>query len=121
MTFSFTHEGIANILLLKNVDGVEVKGVMEVKQISEYSQFNRLLQNGIDVHRDGNKYNLHHKVFIIDEKIVVTGSFNPSTNGDQRNDENVIIIEDEGIAKQFVDEFWKVYGESPKHESSQPI
>lgn len=112
MTFSFTHEGIANVLLLKNMDGLEVKGVMEVRQISEHSQFDRLLQNKIDVRKDGNKNNLHHKVFIIDEKIVVTGSFNPTANGDQRNDENVVIIEDEEIAKQFVEEFWKVYGEA---------
>lgn len=112
MVFSFTHDGIANILLLKNLDGVEVKGVMEVKQISEYSEFNRLRQNGIDVRKDRNKNTLHHKVFIIDEKTVVTGSFNPTANGDTHNDENVIIIEDEGIAKEFVEEFWKVYAEA---------
>lgn len=112
MTFSFTHDGIANILLLKNLDGVEVKGVMEVKQISEHSEFNRLMQNQVDVRKDGNKNNLHHKVFIIDGKTVVTGSFNPSANGDQKNDENVIIIEDAEMAKEFTEEFWKVYGEA---------
>ncbi len=112
MTFSFTHDGIANILLLKNLDDLEVKGAMEVKQISEYSEFNRLLQNHIDVRKDGNKNNLHHKVFIVDEKTVITGSFNPTANGDKHNDENVIIIEDEEIAKRFVEEFWKVYRES---------
>ena|SRR3989338_6982806 len=112
MTFSFTHDGIANILLLKNVDGIEVKGVMELKQISEYSEFERLLQNQVEVRKDGNKYNLHHKVFIVDEKTVITGSFNPTANGDQKNDENVIIIEDDAIAKEFVEEFWKVYEEA---------
>ncbi|MEK6863485.1 MAG: phospholipase D-like domain-containing protein [Nanoarchaeota archaeon] len=112
MTFSFTHEGIANILLLKNLDGITVSGVMEARQISEYSQFNRLLQNGIDVRKDGNKNNMHHKVFIIDEKTVVTGSFNPTNNGDKNNDENVVIIEDPAIADLFVVEFWKVYGEA---------
>ena len=112
MTFSFTHEGIANILLLKNLDGIEVKGVMEIKQISEHSEFDRLLQNKVDVRKDGNKNNLHHKVFIVDEKTVITGSFNPTANGDQRNDENSIIIENEEIAKRFVEEFWKVYGEA---------
>lgn len=112
MIFSFTHEGIANILLLKNLDNVEVKGVMEVKQISEYSEFNRLLQNQIDVRKDGNRNNLHHKTFIIDEKTVITGSFNPTANGDKNNDENLIIIEDEEIAKRFMEEFEKVYSES---------
>ncbi|HLD39815.1 MAG TPA: phospholipase D-like domain-containing protein [Candidatus Nanoarchaeia archaeon] len=111
MTFSFTHDGIANILLLKNLDGVEVKGVMEVKQISQFSVFDRLSQNKIEVRKDGNKNNLHHKVFIIDGKTVVTGSFNPTANGDEHNDENVIIIEDAEIAHLFEQEFEKVYAE----------
>ena len=117
MTFSFTHEGIANILLLKNLDGLEVKGVMETRQISEYSQFDRLSQNNIDVLKDKNKNNLHHKVFIIDRKTVVTGSFNPTANGDKHNDENLIIIEDPEIAQQFVKEFEKVYAEAKELES----
>ena len=111
MTFSFTHDGIANVLLLKNLDGVTVKGVMETTQLSEFSEFNRLKQNGIVVHKDGNKNNLHHKVFIIDGKTVVTGSFNPTANGNQHNDENVIIIEDEEIAEKFEKEFAKVYAD----------
>ncbi|MBI4147111.1 hypothetical protein HY494_00485 [Candidatus Woesearchaeota archaeon] len=114
MTFSFTHEGIANILLLKNLDGIEVKGVMEVRQISEYSQFSRLQQNGIAVLQDGNKNNLHHKVFIIDNRTVITGSFNPTANGDKNNDENAVIIEDEEIAKMFVEEFERVYASGTK-------
>jgi len=109
MTFSFTHEGIANVLLLKNLDGLEVKGVMEVRQISEHSEYGRLLQNKVEVRKDGNKNNLHHKVFIVDEKTVITGSFNPTANGDMRNDENLLIIEDKEIAKRFVEEFERVY------------
>ena len=55
---------------------------------------------------------MHHKAFIIDKKTVVTGSFNPTANGDKHNDENLIIIEDEEIAGQFVEEFERVYAES---------
>lgn len=114
MTFSFTHEGIANILLLKNLDNVTVKGVMEARQISEYSQFARLQHQKIDVVKDGNKNNMHHKVFIIDEKTVVTGSFNPSAGGDEKNDENILIIEDEKIAQSFLKEFDYVRKEAEK-------
>lgn len=112
MTFSFTHEGIANILLLKNLDGVVVQGVMEARQVTKDSQFMRLHQNKVLVHKDGNKNNMHHKVFIIDERIVITGSFNPTNGGDERNDENLIIIEDETIAAFFMEEFAKIWQES---------
>ncbi len=112
MTFSFTHEGIANALLFKNQEGIPIRGVMETTQISEYSKFQVLQYQGIDVHKDGNKRNMHHKVFIIDGETVVTGSFNPTAGGDERNDENVLIIKDKEIAQLFLDEFEKVYAEA---------
>ncbi|MBT3835706.1 DUF1669 domain-containing protein [Candidatus Woesearchaeota archaeon] len=105
MTFSFTHEGIANAMLLKHLDNVSVEGVMEARQVSKYSQFMRLDTAGIDVVKDSNKNNMHHKVFIIDGKTVVTGSFNPSKNGDSRNDENILIIRDETIASRYLAEY----------------
>ncbi|MBU0460666.1 MAG: hypothetical protein KJ771_07725, partial [Nanoarchaeota archaeon] len=94
MTFSFTHEGIANTLLLRNQAGVVIKGVMEARQISQYSKYLNLKYQDIDVVKDGNKQNMHHKVFIVDSETVITGSFNPSAGGDTRNDENVLIIKD---------------------------
>ncbi len=109
MTFSFTHDGIGNILLLKHLDNITINGVMEVKQIDKDSEFARLVNSGIDVRKDGNKYNLHHKVFIVDEETVITGSFNPTQNGDKKNDENLVIIKDKEIAREFVEEFWKGY------------
>ena len=112
MAFSFTHMGIANILLLKHTDGLAVRGVMEVRQISKDSQFQRLQFQGVDVLRDGNKNTMHHKVFIIDGKTVITGSMNPTKNGDERNDENILIIHDEAMAQQFLAEFEGVYGEA---------
>lgn len=108
MTFSFTHDGIANILLLKNQEGIDVKGVMEARQISKYSKFELLKFQGIDVVKDGNKNNMHHKVFIIDNKTVITGSFNPTNSGNERNDENLLIIHDEGIAEKFLEEFGRI-------------
>ncbi|NQV91482.1 hypothetical protein HQ489_03325 [Candidatus Woesearchaeota archaeon] len=105
MTFSFTHEGIANIILLKHLDNISIEGVMEARQVSKYSQFMRLETAGINVVKDTNPNNMHHKVFIIDNKTVITGSFNPSANGDTRNDENILIISSEEIAQKYLEEF----------------
>lgn len=102
MTFSFTNEDIADAILFKDVD---IKGVFEARQVSKYSQFQRLKDFGLNVKKDNNSYNMHHKVFIIDEKIVITGSFNPTKAGDNRNDENVLIIYDRDIAEKYLSEF----------------
>ncbi len=111
MAFSFTHGGIANILLLKNLENVTLRGVMEARQVTKYSKFQVLEYQGIDVVKDGNPQNMHHKVFIIDRKTVVTGSFNPTSGGDERNDENILIIDNKEIAELFVGEFEKVFNE----------
>ncbi len=114
MTFSFTHEGIANIILLKKQDGLIIKGVMETRQISDYSRFKLLQYQNISVLKDGNKNNLHHKVFIIDGETVITGSMNPTAGGNEKNDENVLIIKNKEIAAKFMQEFWKVWEEAEK-------
>ncbi|MBS3118509.1 DUF1669 domain-containing protein [Candidatus Woesearchaeota archaeon] len=110
MTFSFTSREIANALLLAKERGVILKGVMEASQISQYSMYELLKFQGTDVLKDKNKKNMHHKVFIIDNETVVTGSFNPTEGGNKRNDENVLIINDKAVAEKFLDEFSAVYG-----------
>ncbi|MFC1801342.1 phospholipase D-like domain-containing protein [Nanoarchaeota archaeon] len=113
MTFSFTHEGIANSLLIKNSEDVLVTGVFENRGSgSEYSKFSVLDYQGADVRKDGNSATMHHKVFIIDEKTVITGSFNPSKNADTKNDENILIIEDASLAARFLEEFELVWSEA---------
>jgi phosphatidylserine/phosphatidylglycerophosphate/cardiolipin synthase-like enzyme len=105
MTFSFTDDSIANVLLLKKQEGLDIKGVMEARQVSKYSVFELLDYQEVDVIKDLNKANMHHKVFIVDSSIVITGSYNPSASGDSRNDENVLIIYSEEIGSLFEEEF----------------
>jgi len=109
MTFSFTHDNIANALVLAHNNSVEVKGIFEKSGVSKYSKHDFLEFQGINYTFDSNKGKMHHKVFIIDEKIVITGSMNPSGSGDERNDENILIIHSEEIASLFLNEFEKIY------------
>jgi phosphatidylserine/phosphatidylglycerophosphate/cardiolipin synthase-like enzyme len=67
---------------------------------------------GLDVWQDGNPYTLHHKVFIIDDSVVVLGSFNFSDNADEANDENMLVIHSPEIAAEFGQEFARVYAQA---------
>jgi phosphatidylserine/phosphatidylglycerophosphate/cardiolipin synthase-like enzyme len=109
MTFSFTHDGIGNKTREKALSGLDVKGVFEKSQNNDYTEYEKMLAQEMEVTWDGNTRNMHHKVFIIDNETVITGSFNPSANGDQRNDENVLIIHDKKIAERFLEEFEYVW------------
>ncbi len=114
MTFSFTHDEVGKQLISLHDKGVEIKGVFEKSQNNSYTEYYPLKDAGIDVRWDGNKYNLHHKVFIIDNSTVITGSFNPSSNADERNDENLLIIHDPAVAKRYLEEFEYVWEEANK-------
>ena len=65
MTFSFTNSRIATAIILKHYQGLDIKGVFEARQVSKYSKFNLLQYQGIDVKRDNNKANMHHKYNLI--------------------------------------------------------
>ena len=67
---------------------------------------------GLDVRLDGNSATMHHKAFIIDNSIVAFGSYNPTASGNTRNDENMLIIHDPGIAQAFEQEFRRVYADA---------
>ena len=105
MTFSFTNKEIANILLLKNLQNITIRGIMERTQIDKDSAYILLHNNSVPLLIDKNPHNMHHKVFIIDNTTVITGSFNPTKGGNERNDENIIILKDKTIAKLYLQEF----------------
>ena len=107
MTFSFTSEQIGDALLANK--HIEIKGIFEKSQDSKYSQYERLKGFELAVRFDANKYNLHDKIFIIDNETVITGSYNPTTHGDEHNDENMLIIHDRKIAQKYVEEFMSLY------------
>jgi len=109
MTFSFTDMQIAEALVKAHERGLDIAGVMESSQAGSYSVYDYLMENKINILKDKNPYNMHHKVFIIDD-IVVTGSTNPTGNGFGNNDENLVVVRDYGVYMRYLEEFENVYG-----------
>ena len=80
------------------------------------TEFDPFRQSELNVRMDGIDGLMHHKVFIVDEKIVVMGSYNFSQNAEVRNDENILIIYDSLIAEQFLFEFHRVYRQAQRND-----
>lgn len=98
MTYSFTDSQIGDKILEK-ANSIETKGLFDTTQISEWSQYEKLKQYSKA------KKRIHHKTFIIDSQTVITGSYNPTGNGNNNNDENILIIHDPKIAAKYLQEF----------------
>ena len=57
--------------------GVTVTGIFETRgSETDFSDLGLLFCAGLPMRQDGNPGTFHHKVIIIDEKIVITGSLN---------------------------------------------
>lgn len=110
LAFSFTDYPLAKAMIDRANVGVDVAGVFEkVGSETEHAELRTLLCAEVPVRQDGNPSFLHHKVIVVDERYVLTGSLNFSTNAEESNDENLIIVDNPDIAKLYIEEFERVW------------
>jgi phosphatidylserine/phosphatidylglycerophosphate/cardiolipin synthase-like enzyme len=114
MAYSFTDDDMARAMLDRAEDGLLVRGVFDESQAKSNfgGEYARLLENGIGVRLDGNPRGMHHKVILIDDCIVITGSYNFSNNAKTRNDENTLIIHSQEMATTYRLEFERVWAQA---------
>lgn len=111
MTFVFSLEELAEAMLLQAArEELALRGIFERRNSTAgWSQLPALHCAGAGMRQDGNPYTLHHKVIIIDQDTVITGSFNFSNNAAKSNDENILIIRDATIAGLYLDEWRRLW------------
>lgn len=106
MAFNLTLDSIAEALIEAATRGVDVQGLFETSQAyNQGSDVQTLAQAGIQVVTDSNTGNMHHKVIVLDRRIVITGSYNFSRSAEEQNDENLLILYSPELAAQYLIEF----------------
>jgi len=111
LIYSFTLDSIGDALIVAYERGVTIQIVFESSQLSNYSQYNRLKDKGIQVRKDTNPAAMHDKIMVVDGNVVVAGSFNWSLNAESENNENLIVVVSPAIGRIY-DEFQKIWDES---------
>ena len=112
LIYSFTLEPVADALVNASRRGVDVKVVFEKSQINKYSMYWKLLEAGIPVANDTNSKSMHDKVMVVDDIIVLTGSYNWSNNAEKYNNENLVVIKGKWVADKYEAEFEKIWNQS---------
>jgi len=112
LAFSFTSDPLGEAVRRADQAGLRVRGVLDEDQGASNigTELTLFRSRGLDVRLDGNPGQMHEKVLIIDDAIVVLGSYNFSRNANESNDENVLIIRNRTIAAGFAREFERIYG-----------
>lgn len=115
MAFSFTYDALGDAMLAKINQGIPVEGIFETRgSETASSELKRLFCTGMDIRQDGNNFTFHHKVIIIDNTTVITGSFNFSENAVSSNDENLLIIKDPDLVSQYIAEYERMKSRATK-------
>ena len=105
-TFLITHTQISEALISAKKRGVDVRVIIDANNTRIKSSKHTLLRNsGVLVKTENYAGKLHSKSMVIDDKYVITGSMNFSNNGENKNDENTLVIKSRKIAKAYKDFF----------------
>ena len=108
--YYFTSRPIAYALLKAKDRGVDIKVCLDKEQPSyEYSKSRFLENKGINIKLVGDSGIMHNKFCVIDDHITITGSYNWTVRADLENDENLLVIESQEIAKQYKEQFNKFW------------
>lgn len=111
--YGFSSKDIADALIAAKNRGVKVKVILDKSQRKQkYSLLHYIVDAGIPVWIDTKPAIAHNKVMIIDEKEVITGSFNFTDAAQKRNAENLVFISDAKLAQEYT-ENW----EDREHQS----
>ncbi|MCA9492380.1 MAG: DUF1669 domain-containing protein [Myxococcales bacterium] len=112
--FFLTHKGVAQDLLDAHARGVKVRVILDSTGAgNEYSKHEVLRLAGIPVKIEDWGGKLHAKSAVIDGRIVVAGSMNWTSAGENDNDENTVIITSPEHAAQYEAWFQRVWDRIP--------
>ena len=100
--YGFTHNGIAQALVKAQERGVRIQVLLDQKSESTNRYVVELFTtNNIRMRFDGNHAIAHNKVMIVDENIVITGSFNFTNSAQTRNAENLLVLRSADLAHNY--------------------
>jgi phosphatidylserine/phosphatidylglycerophosphate/cardiolipin synthase-like enzyme len=118
--YSFTSAPIAKALVDAERRGVKVKVILDKSQRSQkYTEADFIQRTGIPTWIDAKHAIAHNKIMIIDSKTVLTGSFNFTKAAEEENAENLVVIKDASIAKEYTAN-WQAHLNHSEHYQGKP-
>ncbi len=104
MAYGFTSINLAEALVRAKKRGVDVALIQDEKSSQNNREaLQKLLDVGIEVRSDGKHAIQHNKVMVIDQDVVITGSYNFTNSAETRNAENIMIVKSEYATRRYLD------------------
>ena len=104
--YYFTDPDLAAAVVRAQRRGVPTYVYLDRSQVTQqYSQARYLAAQSVPVRISSNSAIMHNKFAIIDGATVITGSYNWTKSAYQRNDENLLVIRREDVARRYKQRF----------------
>lgn len=121
MAYGFTSINLAEALVRAKKRGVDVGLIQDEKSAQNNRQaIQKLLDAGIEVRSDSKHAIQHNKVMVIDQDVVITGSYNFTNSAETRNAENIMIVKSEYAARRYSDN-WNSHWEHAIKVTELPL
>jgi phosphatidylserine/phosphatidylglycerophosphate/cardiolipin synthase-like enzyme len=109
--YNLTTREISQELIKAKERGVQIRVFLDQGEANgRYSKARYLLDKGIDVRFYSGTGLMHNKFAVIDNGVLITGSFNWTAAAERENQENLLIITDENVVKQYLQRFEILWG-----------
>jgi phosphatidylserine/phosphatidylglycerophosphate/cardiolipin synthase-like enzyme len=113
LAYSFTSPAITQALIDAQARGAEVVVILDKSQSRGQGAAGSILRDaGVKVYIDSAHAIAHNKVMLIDGRTLVTGSFNFTKAAEDRNAENLIVLDSPEAVDLYMEEFRRHQGHS---------
>lgn len=109
--FTITNNDLADAIRAARARGVAVKIISDDECMKmRGSDVRALSDEGFSVRVDlDTRAHMHNKFVVIDGHLLINGSFNWTKQAVNKNNENLVILEDEALARVFTQEFDRLF------------
>jgi mitochondrial cardiolipin hydrolase len=104
--FTISDDRITDAIITAHKKGVNIKIITDNdKSWDEGSDIKQLARQGVAIKMDATPNHMHHKFMVVDNKSLLTGSYNWTVSAMRYNHENILITEEAGVVRSFLKEF----------------
>lgn len=116
--FTFTNHKICKAVMDRYNAGVEIFIITDDECMKQRgSDIEYLASQGIPIRTDNSvEYHMHDKFVVIDNDIVITGSFNWTVQAAENNQENILITDRPFFVFEYKEEFKRLWSEFAENE-----
>jgi mitochondrial cardiolipin hydrolase len=108
--FTISDDSISDAIMRAFQKGVDVKIITDNDKSNDLgSDVVRLAKEGIPMKMDNTSSHMHHKFMVVDELMLLTGSYNWTLSAARFNQENIVLSSEAGVVKSFLNEFEKLW------------